>query len=178
MMPTVARLDALDDVHRRHLHEGELQAGDVADRAGGAAGLHVEQEILLGVVALDFAEPVLLHVLLGPGLAGRSGEHADGLALHVREARHAGVLRGGERHVAVVVALREGLAPSRSLVMVIEEIARSMRPELVAAKSAWKPRSWMCMSAPMRLPISFTRSTSKPSNEPSSFLFSHGGLAG
>src|SRR5258707_1166457 len=57
--------------------------------------------------------------------------------------------------------------------MVIEEIAMSMRPELVAAKSAWKPRSWICMSAPMRLPISFTTSTSKPSKLPSSFLFSH-----
>ena len=50
--------------------------------------------------------------------------------------------------------------------MVIEEIARSMRPELVAAKSAWNPigesRRW-CRGA---WPTSLTRSTSKPSNSP------------
>jgi len=56
----------------------------------------------------------------------------------------------------------------------MDEIAMSMRPDAVAANSAWKPRSWISMSAPSRLPISLTRSTSKPSKVPASVLFSHG----
>ena len=62
--------------------------------------------------------------------------------------------------------------------MVIEEIATSMRPELVAANSGWKSKSAMSVVMPMRLAASLTMSTSKPSKVPLSFLNSKGGLFG
>ena len=62
--------------------------------------------------------------------------------------------------------------------MVMVEIAMSIRPEAVAAKSAWKPRSSNSTAMPSRSPMACTRSTSKSSNSERSFLNSQGGLAG
>jgi hypothetical protein len=67
---------------------------------------------------------------------------------------------------------------SRFGVMVIEEMATSMRPELVAANSGWKSMPSMLVVMPTRLAASLTMSTSKPSKVPLSFLYSKGGLLG
>ncbi len=71
-----------------------------------------------------------------------------------------------------------GMCRDPDLMPEIDEIAKSIRPEAVAANKAWKPRSWKSMGMPRRLPISLARSTSKPSNAPDGVLFSQGGLAG